>query len=191
MRAVFFWVVLVIAIELPSSAQRWNNPTKYGFTFSQFTSGSGFQPGFEAHFTLQPSNKAKVGFGIFIDNETKEVTGITITHQRLFMANRYKLPLLQPFLFYNFIYRRTSMPELLEAGAINYNNFVAYTSLEHHIGVGFNINISKNILLESGLGYGLYLGSIKRPSDPDPTTREISGTNGKAFLFKTGLGFRF
>jgi hypothetical protein len=62
--------------------------------------------------------------------------------------------------------------------------------MEHHLGLGLDINISDNILLESSFGYGLYLGSIKRPS-ADPATKEVMGTSGGGFIFKTGFGFRF
>ena len=57
--------------------------------------------------------------------------------------------------------------------------------------MGFNINVGKRFLLDCGLGYGIYLGSIKKPSQPDPLTGEISGTSGGAVIFKTGFGFRF
>jgi hypothetical protein len=192
MKTFIILIVLVAATVQSISAQMGNESnTRYGFAFSQFTSGSGFQPGYEAQFSVQPSAKAKVSFGIFVDNETKKFSGITITHRRLLMANRSKLPLCQPIIFYNFIYRKTTMPELSATTEIaGSGNMATYTSLEHHLGFGLNINISKNISIESGLGYGLYLGSIKRPSNPDPITREISGTNGGSLIFKTGIGFR-
>jgi hypothetical protein len=111
----------------------------------------------------------------------------------MFFGNRKRLPLLQPFVLYNFIYRRTSTPEIIEKdGNIVMGTEVAsYASMEHHLGMGLNINISDNIVLDCGFGYGLYLGSIKRPSAPDPITHEISGTSGSGFVFKTGVGFRF
>jgi hypothetical protein len=184
---------MVAATVLSATAQiKSDNNTSYGIAVSQFTSGSGFQPGYEAHFTVQPSAKSKVGFGLFLDNETKKISGLTITHQRMLMANRRNQPFLQPFIFYNFIYRKTSIPELRDATeTTGIKNIATYTSMEHHLGIGLNINISKNIIVESGLGYGLYLGSIKRPSSPDPITKEISGTSGNALIFKTGIGFSF
>jgi hypothetical protein len=177
-----------------TSAQFYReNETKYGFSMSQFKSQSGFQSGYELHFTVQPSKKAKVGFGLFYDSESMRLEGITITHQRMLLTGRHKLPVLQPFVMYNLIYRRTSTWELIatDDGISNSGSRVTYASLEHHLGMGFNINILNNVTIDCGLGYGLYLGSIKRPSNPDPITREISGTSGSGFIFKTGIAFKF
>jgi len=193
MKTLFIWILVVAATLQSTTGQiKSENNTQYGFAFSQFTSQSGFQPGYEAHFTVQPSAKAKVGFGIFLDNESKKFSGVTITHQRMLMAKRNKVAFIQPFLFYNFIYRKTTLPELKSGSELtSTRNLATYTSMEHHIGVGLNLNISSKIILDCGLGYGLYLGSIKRPSSPDPLTKEIAGTNGNALIFKTGIGFRF
>jgi hypothetical protein len=194
MKTLMIWIVIVAATIQSTNAQiRKNTGTQYGIAISQFISGSGFQPGYEAHFTVQPSSKAKVGFGLFFDNETKKFSGITITHQRMLMANRRKLPVIQPFVFYNFIYRRTSMPELklTDEGITPSGDWVSYASMEHHLGLGLNVNVSEKIKLNLNYGYGLYLGSIKRPSAPDPITSEITGTSGNGFILKTGLGFMF
>jgi hypothetical protein len=193
MKALILGIVIVAATIQSTTAQREReNNTKYGFALSEFKTGSGFQAGYECHFTVQPSAKAKVGFGMFLDNESKKISGVTVTHQRMLMTKRRNLPVLQPFIFYNFIYRKTTIPELVEKPEpANYIGLATYTSLEHHLGMGLNINISKNIIIDLGAGYGLYLGSIKRPSAPNPITREISGTNGNTFIFKTGIGFGF
>lgn len=194
MKTLLFWIGLVVATLQSTTAQyNGNTNTRYGISFSQFKSQSGFQPGYELHFIIQPSAKANMGIGFFIDNETKEFEGITVTHQRMLFTNRYKTPFFQPFIMYNFIYRKTHIQELVETegGIGNGDNWVTYTSMEHYLGAGLNINLASHVALECGIGYGLYLGSIKRPSDPDPITREISGTSGSGIIFKTGIGFRF
>lgn len=162
--------------------------TSYGIEVSQFISGSGFASSSEAHFTIQPSAKAKVGMGIFVDNQTAKFSGITITHQRMLLTGRRRVPTVQPYVFYNFIYRKTFLPELKATSEPDQSvDIVSYTSLEHHLGVGFNFRISNLVCLKTDLGYGLYLGSIKRPSQPNAITREIKGTNGGAILVKAGL----
>jgi hypothetical protein len=128
--------------------------------------------------------------GIFIDNQTAKFSGITITHQRMLFTGGRKVPTIQPYIFYNLIYRKTHIPELKATSeAIGNIDIVTYTSLEHHLGVGLNFRISNLVYLKTDIGYGLYLGSIKRPSQPDPITREIKGTNGSSLLLKAGLAF--
>ena len=210
MKTVVILIVMIAAIVQSSMAQvkeinneeydseelnneEFNSKEKphYGFSISQFKTGSGFRQGAEAHFTIQSNTKSKLGFGIFIDGESKKFSGLTLTHQRLLMANRAKLSVVQPYIFYNFIYRKTTIPEVAANNADSYLDFATYTSMEHHFGMGLNINILKNIILSGAIGYGIYLGSIKRPSAPDPITREISGTNGTGFLLRTGIEFQF
>jgi hypothetical protein len=191
MRTINILIVLVAATMQSITAQTETGAkTRFGLEISQFTSGSGFQSGSEAHFTVQPSAKAKVGFGLYFDNESKKLSGITITHQRMFMTGRSKAPRVQPYVFYNFIYRKSNIPEVKAANEMSGSpELVTYSSMEHHLGFGLQFHISKLINLQTGVGYGIYLGSIKRPSQPDPITREITGTNGSALLAKMGIGF--
>jgi hypothetical protein len=193
MKTLIIWVVIVAATVQSTTAQRYNEEkAQYGITISQFNSQSGFKPGYDVHLTVQPNYKAKVGFGLFIDTETKEFAGFSLNHQRMLFASEHKIKFLQPFIMYNFIYRKTKSLELISTneGFDFGTNWATYTSMEHHLGLGLDINISDNILLESSFGYGLYLGSIKRPS-ADPATKEVMGTSGGGFIFKTGFGFRF
>lgn len=182
-------VILVVATTQSIFGQyKSYDVTSYGIEMSQFISGSGFAASSEVHFTIQPSAKAKVGMGIFIDNQTAKFSGITITHQRMLFTGGRKMSSLQPYVFYNFIYRKTHIPELKAASETNSNiNLVTYTSLEHHLGVGLNVRITHLVSLKTDVGYGIYLGSIMRPSAPNPITREIKGTNGSALLVKAGL----
>lgn len=181
--------MMVVATAQSIFAQyKSHDVTSYGIEVSQFISGSGFSSSSEAHFTIQPSAKAKVGMGIFIDNQTAKFSGITITHQRMLLTGARRVPTVQPYVFYNFIYRKTHIPELKASSEVNRNiNIVSYTSLEHHLGLGLEVRISNLVSVKTDLGYGLYLGSIKRPSQPNPITREIRGTNGGAILLKAGL----
>lgn len=193
MKTILFWLVFVAATVTTAAQYKNQDNTQYGLSMAQFSSESGFQPGFEIHFTVQPSRTSKVGFGLFMDNETKRISGLTITHQRMLVTRLRKLPLIQPFVVYNFIYRRTSMQELIvqDDAIVRGTNLATYASMEHHLGLGLNLNFSKRIYLDASLGYGLYLGSIKRPSTPDPITRQVSGSTGGGLIFKTGIGIRF
>jgi hypothetical protein len=94
---------------------------------------------------------------------------------------------IMPHIFYNFIYRKTSIPEVTADSKLT-GDKASYTSMEHHAGMGVKMKITSSIYADCDLGYGAYLGSIKKPSLPDPLTGEISGTNGFGMIFKIGLG---
>jgi hypothetical protein len=98
--------------------------------------------------------------------------------------------MLEPYFFYNFIYRRTIITE----PKISDNYMVAvgtYKSMEHHVGIGLRATIIKSVYLTTELGYGIYLGSIMKPSKPDPVLNESYGTSGTGALVKIGLGTFF
>jgi hypothetical protein len=191
MKTLIFLIVVVAATIQSVSAQEENenkSKTLYSIEFAQFNSGSGFQGGYEVHLNVQPSTKATVSFGIFIDKESKKFSGITITHKRMLLAEKTKASKIRPYIFYNFIYRKTNIPELTASDISNSSaDLVTYTSMEHHLGLGFQVKVSNLISLNGGVAYGLYLGSIKRPSQPNPITREITGTSGGAILAKVGF----
>lgn len=186
MKTLILLIVIVAAtIQLVSAQEEIK--TQYSFGLSQFNSGSGFQGGYEMQIQIQPNAKAKVGFGLFMDRESGKLSGITVTHQRMLMSGRVHAPKLQPYIFYNFIYRKTNIPELQVSEMAATPDVVTYTSMEHHLGFGLQARVTKLVSLHGGLAYGIYLGSIKRPSAPNPITQEITGTNGGAILAKFGV----
>ena len=63
--------------------------------------------------------------------------------------------------------------------------------MEHHVGLGLRVTIIKSIYLTTELGYGIYLGSIMKPSKPNEVLNESSGTNGSGVLAKVGVGIFF
>jgi hypothetical protein len=184
-------IFAIIAVSFqPGFGQSYNSTsdTRFGFEINQFSSASGFKSGAEAHFTVRPSNRSQVGFGVYFDNQSQRITGVTISHKR--MLRNYKRnsnPVVEPLFFYNFIYRKSNMAELLADG--NTGSFVTYTSMEHHLGFGLNINVFSKISIQGQAGYGLYLGSIKKPSTPNPITHEITGSNGWGSIIKFGIGY--
>jgi hypothetical protein len=191
MRTLKLTIAIIVAAVQSISAQYYTKDmeTRYGFEISQFTSASGFKAGSEAHFTVRPSLRSQVGFGIYFDSEHQRISGVTITHKR--MLRSYKInqnPVFEPLFFYNFIYRKSNLPELRGDGTLG--SMSTYTSMEHHIGLGCNINILPKLFLQGEAGYGLYLGSIKKPSAPDPITNEVKGTNGWGSIMKFGIGIR-
>lgn len=182
-------LIVIVAATIQSVSAQEENKTQYSFGLAQFNSGSGFRGGYEMQVQIQPNAKAKVGFGAFMDRESGKLSGITVTHHRMLMSGRIQAPKLQPYIFYNFIYRKTTIPELKGTEMTNPSEIVTYTSMEHHLGLGLQAKVAKLVTLHAGLAYGIYLGSIKRPSTPNPITREITGTNGGAVLAKVGFAF--
>jgi hypothetical protein len=96
--------------------------------------------------------------------------------------------LIKPYIFYNLIYRKTSITETYEDQAIK-SDVGIYTSMEHHLGIGSKINLSKSLYISCDLGFGPYLGSIKKPANPNQYTGEIVGTNGFGMIVGVGIGY--
>ena len=161
--------------------------TRYGLELSQFITGSGFASGTEIYITVIPDQKKNLSLGLYFCPEAKKISGFSIHHEMSLIrsAGQKKVA---PYAFYNMIYRITKTRGGLaengpEAG------YATYKSLEHHLGVGVRITLAKDLYLKSAVGYGVYLGSIKKPSDPNPVTGEIMGENGFGAIAKIGIAF--
>lgn len=163
--------------------------TRYGVELSQFITGSGFASGSEIYVTVLPDNRKSLSFGLFFCTEQKKISGVTMHHEMALV--RYSMEKrVVPFAFYNMIYRftRTGVNKPGEDGGIEYG---LYKSLEHHLGLGLNAGIIKNLHIKVAVGYGVYLGSIEKPSAADPLTGEIKGSNGFGAIAKIGVSYVF
>jgi hypothetical protein len=165
--------------------------TKYALEFSQFVTGSGFKTGTEAYITIIPDTRKQVSLGIYFCSEYKKITGISVHHERtLVKIHPGNEPFIIPYAFYDFIYRKNTIREVLEDKSRK-GELVTYASMEHHLGIGGRIKITPSLDLKTEAGYGVYLGSIKKPSEPDKITGEISGTNGFGVIAKIGFCYTF
>ena len=165
------------------------NRTRYGLELSQFITGSGFASGTEIYITVIPDHKKNISLGLYFCPELKKITGITVHHEMA--LRRYSShQMVVPYAFYNMIYRITKIREVSADKNLEGDNAI-YKSLEHHLGIGIRISLAKDLYFKSALGYGVYLGSIKRPSEPDPVTGEIMGKNGFGAIAKIGIAFTF
>jgi hypothetical protein len=88
------------------------------------------------------------------------------------------------------IYRKTTTREIM-ANKDVLGEMATYTSLEHHLGVGAKVRLGSGFYAKTEAGFGIFLGSIRRPSDPDKITGEIHGTNGFGSIVKVGFGYYF
>jgi hypothetical protein len=163
--------------------------TRYGIEISQFITGSGFASGTEIYVTVIPDHKKNISLGFYFCSDQKKITGITIHHERTLRryADHQKVV---PYAFYNMIYRITKTREVSANKDLEAVN-ATYRSMEHHLGIGLRINVAKDFYLNSALGYGVYLGSIKKPSEPDPVTGEIMGKSGFGAIAKIGIAYVF
>jgi len=189
MKQVIFTIALINLIFISSMGQEeslaLNN--KYLFEINHFITGSGFKGGIEAFFKYEPDNKKNLGIGLYFCPELKKLAGISIHHERLI---GYKNPgqLFTPYAFYNLIYRKTTTNEVLVHDD-RMGDLVTYSSMEHHLGLGARLKLSPTLYVKFDTGYGVYLGSIKKPSEPNPVTGEVTGSNGFGIIVKAGLGF--
>ena len=163
--------------------------TRYGLELSQFITGSGFASGTEIFITVIPDNKKNLSLGLYFSPEQKKITGITVHHE-ITLSRYAKHKRIVPYAFYNLIYRITKTREVLADKSLE-GDYAIYKSFEHHLGIGIRINLAKDLCFKSVLGYGLYLGSIEKPSEPNPWTGEIMGTNGFGAIAKIGISLTF
>ena len=166
----------------------------YGLEINQFSTGSGFKSGFEASAYVIEGNRRSLQLGLYFDSESNKVTGFSVQHKYVIIKNKKEKSVnVEPYFFYNFIYRSTQMNQPLTPNAdlAALMGATNYTSMEHHIGIGFKVKILNSIFLHADTGYGRYLGSIKKPSAPDPLTTMINGTSGWSMITKIGIGYNF
>jgi hypothetical protein len=192
MKRLYFLAITVVVLTNTLDAQEpeKKDKTHYGIELTQFITGSGFSSGTEAYFIVIPDNKKQISLGIYYCSEYKKITGISVHHERTLMRINGRIPVVTPYAYYDLIYRKNTIHEVFsEKDKIG--DLVTYTSMEHHLGVGARFRLGAGFSLKTEAGYGVYLGSIKKPSSPDPVTGEISGTNGFGMLAKIGLCYAF
>jgi hypothetical protein len=105
-----------------------------------------------------------------------------------------KKGIFEPYIFYNFIYRVTTLdctlskyPDLMKYLC---PGKATYKSLEHALGIGLEINLSNYMYINCNIGFERYLGSIKKPCNPDQYTGIFDGGDGWGVFYKLGFGFR-
>jgi hypothetical protein len=163
--------------------------TRYGVEVNQFVTGSGFGSGTEFHLIILPNQNKNLSLGIYFSPDEKKITGITLNHE-LALTRNNKPRKAVPYAFYHMIYRFTRVKETQEGQHTEIASGL-YKSFEHHIGLGFRIAVSKGIYCNSSLGYGVFLGSIKKQSEIVPVNGEIKGINGFGVIAKAGVAFVF
>ena len=172
-----------------SFGQSQKEKSKVSIELSEFITNSGFTPGTGPFINVNPDNKRTFALGPFFCPELKKICGFSFHHEIMLWREKGIMNnVIKPFVFYNFIYRKTTIPEVLADNRIK-GKLVTYTSMEHHIGMGLKINIVKSLYAKCNLGIGTYLGSIKKPSAPDPSTGKIIGTNGFGMMAEVRIGY--
>jgi len=168
--------------------------TSYGMHIGQFKTLSGFASNTEAAVFVKSKNKS-FELGVFLDNNDRYISGMAFSH-KVFILRKYfnENSIIEPYVNYNLIYRVTYLdaplsmyPERAEMMSVGKSR---YASMEHYLGTGVEINVFKFFYINSNAGFGRYIGSIKKPCDPDPNTGIYKGGNGWSGMFKVTLGFR-
>jgi hypothetical protein len=189
MKKLLLFVLLVSSIATMSYSQP--KARKYGIELNQFMVGSGFGTGTELQVFAADEKGKRLSLGLYYDHQYGKIGGLSVSFLKMLRSNnKPNIPILEPYAFYNFIYRKTTIVE----SSISENYIVSigtYKSMEHHLGLGLRTNITKHLYIKGELGYGLYLGSIMKPSKPDEVLNESSGTNGSGVLAKVGVGIFF
>lgn len=192
MRTYTLILILALTSAFEIKAQRGEDTqrkTRYALELNQFVTGSGFSTGTELYITIIPDQRKSLSFGLHFNPAEGKLSGVTVNHK--VALRRLSEPVrVMPYAFYNMVYRftRTGDKTPEEPEDVSYG---LYKSMEHHLGVGLDIRINKSFHLTGGVGYGVYFGSIMKPTAPDPFTGEVTGSNGFGAIAKTGLVLLF
>jgi len=185
--------ILVIALVIPAILTGYTQQAgvRFGIEANQFVIQSGFGTSTELKVFVQDENGKRLSLGMYYDSKLNNIGGISTSFIQMLRNHRKSVnTLLEPYIFYNFIYRKTTI-----TNTISSENYIVaagtYKSMEHYIGFGLRTNITKRFYSTAELGYGLYLGSIMKPSAPDPVLNESYGTNGTGPIAKIGIGLLF
>ncbi len=162
-----------------------------GIEANQFVLQSGFGTSTELQLFISDEMGRRLSIGTYFDSKLNNIGGISVGFYKLLGKNtKTSNTPLKPYIFYNFIFHKTIIDKPL-TGKDYYVAAGKYKSMEHHLGLGLKINISKNIYFKSEAGYGIYLGSIMKPSSPHPVLKESQGTNGTGAFLEIGTGILF
>jgi hypothetical protein len=186
---------LIIILSITSSfliaITAQNGTHKFGFEANQFIVESGFGSSTELQVYYLTETGKRLALGLYYDSKLNKLGGISVSIIKMLVKQKKSgTRAIEPYLFYNLIYHRTTITEPIQSE--NFNVAVGtYKSIEHHIGAGLRLNIIRDFYLKSEMGYGLYLGSIMKPSKPDAVLNESYGTHGIGALIKLGMGMSF
>ena len=182
---------MIYLILILTAAGAQTTARRFGIEANQFVVESGFGASTELQVYILDNTGKRFSLGLYYDSRLNTIGGFSISANK--MLGKYRksyFRTIEPYLFYNLIYHRTTITKPVQS-----DNFIVsigtYKSMEHHAGFGLKANISKRFYLKGEIGYGLYLGSIMKPSKPDLVLNESCGTHGTGMLVKIGMGVSF
>ena len=182
-KIISFLIFLSIINNSYCEDENWITKLNYGLEFNKFQTTSGFGECYEINIFAFENLKKALHLGMFYDIDNHTLSGINVMYRYILIKHDYHNKInIEPYAFYNLIYRITSMDYPLCSNLdlikqMGYSN-VTYKSIEHTFGFGFKLKIFRNFFIHIDYGFGRYLGSIKKPGEPDPNTSMIPGTDG-------------
>lgn len=165
----------------------------YGMEINNFYTYSGFNSGMEAAIFVKGYNKT-LQLGAYFDTYSCNLSGFVLSHKHyIIYGNKPIKKFIDPYAFYNFIYRQTVYDKPLLAdpaySQLLYSDKARYSSLEHYFGIGTDIHVYNFIYFNINVGMGGYFGSIKKPVSSSVSGLYI-GSNGLSGIVKFGFGFK-
>jgi hypothetical protein len=184
-------VILILALIIPATLRGYSQQecARFGIEANQYTVQSGFSTSTELKVFVQDEKGKRLSLGLYYDSKFKNIGGIGISFIKMLGKNN-KNKSLQPYIVYNLIYRMTYISDPIVSESYNIAAGT-YSTFEHYLAFGLRTNLSDHFYLTNEIGYGIYFGSIMKPSKPDSFTQESYGTNGNGAIIKVGIGYFF
>ncbi len=192
-----FFTSSVKAQEVHDSVSR----TTFGFNMYHTSSASGYGPGLNVNFSVEKGNR-HLEAGIIMQLESSRISGSELIYRHffkslngrnLFRGNSYFKP--EFFFQYNFIYRTSMIPDRLQVMQPTMEEIVVpggrIATLEHYAGIGARFPLAGNFYINTGVGYGVILGSTDEKFIDQPHYTMGGRKNDLGPVTKFGLGYMF
>jgi hypothetical protein len=184
-------LLTVQMLTLAGAAFSQQGDKQFGVEANQFLLQSGFGTSTELQIYILDNNGRRLSIGTYFDSKLNNIGGVSVSFYKVLGKNKkFNNRVVEPYVFYNFIFHKTIIDQPRVAKEYNVATG-KYKSMEHHAGLGLKININKNFYFKGEAGYGVYFGSIMKPSSPHPILKESHGTNGTGALLEIGTGILF
>lgn len=172
-----------------------------GFNMYHTSSASGYGPGVNLNMTVERESR-HLEAGIIMQLESSRISGGELVYRhyfksfnekKLFNDNRFLNP--RFFFQYNFIYRSSVLPDRLEVMEPTMEEIVVpggrIATLEHYAGIGAQLPLFNNLYLNTGVGYGVILGSTDEKYINEPHYTMGGRKNDLGVVTKIGIGYMF
>ncbi|MFP4060711.1 MAG: hypothetical protein ACOCXW_01820 [Bacteroidota bacterium] len=168
----------------------------FGLHFSEAVTCSGHGHAMNMAMSMH-NNRREMLLGAIYEMEHQKFTGAEMQY-RVFLGKKNQAigqRIINPYLYYNFIYRSSgpnfiAEPENISGSAFPVNENAIISSLEHFAGFGFSLKIFGGLYLDAAAGGGIYMGSINKDLKQMEHLGVHNENGGYGFAGRIGISYK-